>query len=75
MMHEHGIDLQLAVNMVVHLNHDMIALIARLLVVFRDPMTYKMLLTCRGSSAQQILDLLQDVSVSLYEEEWVTDDD
>ncbi|KAJ6466784.1 kinase-like domain-containing protein [Mycena sanguinolenta] len=43
------------------MNRDITALVAKLVLLFRDPGSYKRFLACREADAQQILDFLQDL--------------
>lgn len=48
-----------------HMNRDICAAVVRLVLLLRDPKSYKKLLACRGRDAERLLDLFQDVSGSL----------
>ncbi|KAF8201272.1 kinase-like domain-containing protein [Mycena galopus ATCC 62051] len=43
------------------MNRDIFALVAKLVLLFRDPESYKAFLACRDDDAQRLLDLLQDL--------------
>jgi hypothetical protein len=47
------------------MSRDISVVVARLVLLLRDPNSYKKLLDCRGTEAQALVDLLQDVSTSL----------
>jgi hypothetical protein len=46
------------------MKQDLSVLVAGLVLFLRHPESYKIFLRCRGTGAQQLLDLLQDVSTS-----------
>ncbi|KAJ6530684.1 kinase-like domain-containing protein [Mycena capillaripes] len=45
----------------VNMNCDLSAVLSRLILLLRDPESYKRFLSCRGTDAQRRLDLLQDL--------------
>jgi hypothetical protein len=45
-----------------HVNTEDSAVVAKLVYLLQDQVLYKRLLACRGTDAQTLLDLLQDVS-------------
>jgi hypothetical protein len=45
-----------------HINNDDSAVVAKLVYLLQDQVLYQRLLACRGTDAQTLLDLLQDVS-------------
>jgi hypothetical protein len=45
-----------------HVNNDESAVVAKLVYLLQDQVLYQRLLACRGTDAQTLLDLLQDVS-------------
>jgi hypothetical protein len=49
-----------------HMNHDISVVVARLVLLLRDPNSYKWFLASGEAEAQGLLDLLQDVSTSLF---------
>jgi hypothetical protein len=50
---------------------DVSAMIERLNKLFGEKEAYTKLLACRGSSAQWLLDLFQDVSLGIGYAEWI----
>ncbi|KAJ7810758.1 kinase-like domain-containing protein [Mycena olivaceomarginata] len=51
----------ISVNVYEHINQDVRAIVATLVLFLRRPHSYKELLACRGTEAQHLLDLLQDL--------------
>jgi hypothetical protein len=49
-----------------HMNYDISVVVARLVLLLRDPDSYKWCLASGEAEAQGLLDLLQDVSTSLF---------
>jgi hypothetical protein len=45
-----------------HINNDDSAVVAKMVYLLQDQVLYQRLLACRGTDAQTLLDLLQDVS-------------
>ncbi|KAJ7829156.1 hypothetical protein B0H14DRAFT_2810462, partial [Mycena olivaceomarginata] len=52
---------EISVNVYEHINQDVRAIVATLVLFLRRPLSYKELLACRGTEAQRLLDLLQDL--------------
>lgn len=50
------------------MKRDIYVVVARLVLLLRDPESYKKLLACRGTDAQILLDIVQDVSALLPNE-------
>ena len=46
------------------MNRDISVVVAKLVLLLRNPQLYKEILACRETDAQRLLDLLQDVSTS-----------
>ncbi|KAF7377549.1 Protein kinase domain-containing protein [Mycena sanguinolenta] len=52
---------KIATDVCEHMHNDLLAVVARLVLFFRDQKSYKMFLARRGTEAQQLLDFLQDL--------------